>query len=165
MQKQSLGKTKNNMNVFYDKDNSHAVTHFAHHPKLRPAVEKVISTLEIIDDMVRIERDMGEIVGVCNLIRTNNKDEIVYAKRHLRTAYTRFVKNHPPAPTSWIVLDLRRESVDEYRLYTAFVGRLTPSFPGGDYLPEQSKKFWSEHALTYDEQDIVPGTESKDCPW
>ena len=162
--KEFFANSKNGVGVYWDNENSHAVTHFAHHPKLRAAAEKFISEIEIKNAFNRVEGDTGEIIGMSSLVETVNGDKIVYALRPLRKTYSRFVKNKKPVPTSWVTIDIRQKD-DEYFLYTAFVGRLTPSFPGGDYLPEQSKEFWSKHALVWGSQEIVPGTETTICPW
>ena len=62
-------------------------------------------------------------------------------------------------------VDFEKINDNEYLLYTAFVGRLTPSFPGGNFLPEQSKEFWSNHALVWGNQEVVLGSETTVCPW
>lgn len=62
-------------------------------------------------------------------------------------------------------MDLRRRTDSNYYLYTAFIGKSTPSFPGGDSNPEQSKVFWSNHALVWGTQEIIPNTETSVCPW
>lgn len=162
--KEFLAKTKNGFEVYVDMKLSHATTHFAHHPKLIDAVKKAISFVEPKEEVFRIEIDMKEEIGTTDLIQTTDKDEIVYAKRPLRAQYSRFVKNKNSRPTSWITIDLRKDG-NAYNLYTSFVGRLTPSFPGGNYLPEQSREFWSNYALVWETQEIVPGTETKKCPW
>ncbi len=165
MPQQLLGKTKNGIDVYVDMISSHAITHFSHHPKLLDAVKKSIPTLEVSGQISRTEIDTGEVVGTTDLVETGEGDEIFYAIRTLRDTYSRFVKNKKPTPTTWVTVDLRKVSDAEYYLYTAFVGRLTPSFPGGNYLPEQSKKFWSTHALVWGTQEIKPGTETEKCPW
>jgi len=165
MQREYLGSTKNGFKVYIDPERSHAITHFAHQPKLREAVEKIIPTLEDGPEMIRIEQNMGEVIGTTDLIETTDHDEIVYAMRPRRMVYSRFVKNKQPRPFSWITLAMRKTKNNEYAVYTAFVGRNTPSFPGGNYLPEQSKDFWSNHALVYEVQDIEPGSETSVCPW
>lgn len=162
--KEFLAKTKNGFEVYVDMKLSHATTHFAHHPKLIDAVKKAISFVEPKEEIFRIEIDMKEEIGTTDLIQTTDKDEIVYAKRPLRAQYSRFVKNKNSRPTSWITIDLRKDG-NVYNLYTSFAGRLTPSFPGGNYLPEQSREFWSNHALVWETQEIVPGTETTECPW
>ena len=165
MKKRFLGKTKNGCAVYVDLETSHAVTHFADHPKLLGFLKRAIPTIDATTDKVRLEKDMGEDVGTTDVVETNEQDEIVYALRPLRTRYSRFVKHKTPTPTSWITIDLYKAGENEYALYTAFVGRLTPSFPGGDYLPDQSISFWSNHALVWGFQEIVPGTETPQCPW
>lgn len=163
--KKYVGKTSNGFDVFFDTEKSHAITHFAHHPKLLEAVEKVIPSVEANEDTIRMDFELEEEVGTTDLVRTVETDEIVYAKRPLRTQYSRFVKNKDPMPTKWITIDLRKVNDTEYSLYTAFIGKLTPSFPGGDYLPDQSREFWSQHALVWGSQEVVPDSETTDCPW
>ena len=166
MRKEYLGEMRDGSRVFIDLDTSHAVTHFAHEPKLRAAVERLVATLEGDADWIRVDRDMGEaIVGMTDLVETAEGDEIVYAKRPRRAGYSRFVKGKSRSATSWVTIALRKAGEKEYSLYTAFVGRNTPSFPGGDYLPEQSKAFWAHHALVWGSQEVVPGSETAVCPW
>ncbi len=160
-----LGKTKNHCEIFFDQEQSHAATHFADSPKLYSAVLKTIPTINISDDKVRIEVDTGEEVGLSDLVETEDGDEIIYALRPFRNVYSRFVKDKVAIPTSFIVLAFNSSGEKKYLLHTAFVGRLTPSFPGGDYLPEQSKIFWSKHALVWGNQEVVPGTVTSVCPW
>lgn len=162
--KQIFSTTKNGIEVYLDTEHSHALTHFARHPKLADAVNKVVADLEITEDSTRIESEMDEVVGTTDLVETSDQDEIVYALRPLRSIYSRFVKNKEPTPSKWITIHIKKQR-GVYTLYTAFVGRSTPSFPGGDYLPEQSKEFWSRHALVWGSQEIVPGSETTICPW
>lgn len=162
--KKFFATSKNGVRVYLDTTTSHALTHFAHNPKLREVTRQLISEIKIKGEIIRINKDMGEIVGLTDLVETNKKDEIIYAIRPLREIYTRFVKGKKSSPTSWVTIDIRKEN-NGYFLYTAFVGHLIPSFPGGDYLSGQSKKFWSKHALVWGCEEIVSGTETKKCPW
>jgi hypothetical protein len=156
--------TKNGYEVYIDMERSHALTHLSKTSGLEAAAKEFIAGIGVCGDQLRLEKDMGYVVGFVDLVETKTGDDIVYAKRPHRETYSRFVKNKKSAPSSWVTLDLRRKG-DLYELYTAFVGRLTPSFPGGDFLPDQSKDFWSRHALVWGSQEIVPGTETKECPW
>ena len=164
MHKEYLGKTKNNIAVYVDTKTAHAMTHFAHQPKLRGTIEQIIPTIVANSKMIRIERDLGEEIGTTDLVATTEGDEIVYALRPHRKVYSRFVKHKQPVPSSWVTIVLRKTG-DEYSLYTAFVGRNTPSFPGGDYLPDQSVDFWSRHALVWGSQEVIPCSETSECPW
>lgn len=165
MQKTFLGKTKNGKDVFVDLEKSNAATHFKDSPHLQKLVSEALGRIELHGEHIREEVDMGCVIGKAGVVETSENDEIIYALRPHRERYSRFVKNRTSKDTQYITLDLRRDSKDSYDLYTAFVGRLTPSFPGGDYLPEQSVDFWSNHALIWGQQEIVPGTETKECPW
>lgn len=165
MSRNLLGVSRNGCEVSVDFEASHAATHFHDTPKLLDAVRRIIPNLILEDELIRIDVDTGIIIGNTDLVETEEGDEIVYALRPNRTQYSRFVKHKRASPSSWVTLDLRKIGDSEYELYTAFVGRLTPSFPGGDYLPEQSREFWATHALVWGSQEIVPHTETTVCPW
>ena len=160
-----LGYSKDNKALYLDLDSSHALTHFAKYPNLKSLVQEHISAITFDTTIIRCEIDTGKEVGLCDLVATNESDEIIYAKRPLRHTYSRFVKNRNSEPTTWFVLDIRKQRSGDYFLYTAYVGRLTPSFPGGNFLPEQSHEFWSNHALVWGSQEIETGTETTVCPW
>jgi len=153
------------MSVYVDMESSHASTHFDDTPGLMEIIKEIIPTLTPTEDWVRTDVDTGREIGLSDLVKTDAEDETLYAKRPHREQYARFVKNRKPVSTSFVTVDLRKESDGTYNLYTAFVGELTPSFPGGNYLPERSKEFWSNHALVWGRQEIIPGTETKECPW
>lgn len=161
----SIGKSKSNHEVMVDLETSHAATHFQDSPMLFDAVKKALPLIELDEEKVRVEIDTGEVVGMSDLVETHPGDEIVYAMRPYRDRYSRFVKNRLAEQTTWIVLSFERLNQEQYKLHTAFVGRLTPSFPGGDFLPEMSKEFWSKHALVWGNQEVIPGSETDSCPW
>lgn len=160
-----IGKSKNGYDVSVDLESSHAAIHFNDSPKLFNVVKKVIPLIELDKEKVRVEIDVGEVVGTSDLVETHQGDEVVYAMRPYRDRYSRFVKNRLGEETSWVVVSFERLSQEQYKLCTAFVGRLTPSFPGGDFMPEMSNEFWSKHALVWGNQEIVPGSETDVCPW
>ncbi len=159
-----LGTTSDGCEVYVDMECSHAATHFRDSPGLIEVVRKVIPTLTMTGDWLRHETDMGVVVGYSDLVSTGPNDEIVYALRPFRTQYSRFVKGKKAEPTTWLALDIRK--IDGvYTLHTAFPGRVTPSFPGGNYLPEQSREFWANHALVWGTQEVIPESITSTCPW
>ena len=162
-----LGISKNNISVYLTDDSKHAKTHFFHNLKLESAVKAALPHVLINQEMERIQITHFEIIGTSDLIETMPEDEIVYAIRVARTTYSRFVKNIKPSNTCFFVIDVRRDTKnpDHYFLYTAYVGTLVPSFPGGDFLPEQSLKFWSNHALAWGTQEVLPETITPTFPW
>lgn len=162
-----LGITKNNVSVYLTDESSHAKTHFAHHPRLENAVKEALHEVSVNEEMMRIQINHSEVVGTSDLIETTSADEIVYAIRTARTSYSRFVKNKKPIESNSFVIDVRRDRKNPhtYFLYTTYVGELVPSFPGGEYLPEQSVPFWSNHALVWGAQEIIPETITTKYPW
>jgi hypothetical protein len=162
---QSLGKTKNGLEVLVDLERGHAATHLRDTPGLLEMVKEAIPNIEPDDSYRRIEIDLGREVGYSDLVETEDGDEIVYAKRPHRDAYTRFVKNKGPVPSSWITLELQRKDEQHYELFTAYIGRIVPSFPGTSFETFKSKPFWSRHALVWGRQEVVLGTETTECPW
>jgi hypothetical protein len=165
MEKILFALSKNGMEIFWDLETSHASTHFQDTPALKEVVRKAIPNFVVEGEGIQVEVDIGKVVGESSLIETTDHDDIVYALRPLRTLYSKFVKNRKPVATSWVTISIKHGEKGQYYLYTAYVGRLTPSFLGGDYLPEQSKGFWSHHALVWGTQEVIPESVTKECPW
>lgn len=135
---------------------SHGVTHFNEDSRLLSLVQEVLQGYEVEGDAVRFEVDMGRVVGITDLIETKDDDSVFYAKRLNRDVYTRLVCKKSPETTHYITLDLRKSDATSYEIYTAYIGRLVPSFPKGKNDPSQSsRKFWSNHALVFRNQDIL----------
>jgi hypothetical protein len=160
-----LGYTKNNIAVYFDRDSGHAATHLTKHLNLEATVKNYLDKIDATDEIVRCDFDTETNIGKTDLVETDENDDIIYALRAGRSTYSRFCKNKPPQLTSWITIDVRRRPDGNYSLYTAFIGRQTPSFPGGDIMAEQSVQFWARHALAWGSQEIVLGTETLVCPW
>ena len=166
MSKQFVTKTKNGFDVFVDTETSHASTHLKDHPELLALMQEVISNYIATEEKVRFETDMGRIVGKMDLVETSDSDEIFYAKRQNRDKYTRFVKNREPEPTSFVTIELQKKSDTRYEVFTAFIGRLTPSFPvDKNDTNEENRKYWKNHALAIGNQEFMPETITMECPW
>ncbi|MDO8600753.1 MAG: hypothetical protein Q7R73_04040 [bacterium] len=165
MFKKFIGNTKNGFAVYFDSLGSHAATHFMDTPELFFLVVEALADSEPEEKLIRFEKDMGRIIGSTDLFEIQSGDDIVYAKRISRNKYTPFVKNRSPQPTPYITLELQKSGDKEYNLYTAYIGRLTPSIPGGEDETPESRSYWAKHALIWGTQAIVPGTETKECPW
>ncbi|HRH25424.1 MAG TPA: hypothetical protein PLD99_00525 [Parcubacteria group bacterium] len=150
-----LGVTKSGEKVF-DRPSSHIHGN--------ETVEKYLPlALERIDSMGRdfiVEAvDFGEEIGVSMCVETTPEDEIVYAVRPKRRGPTRFVKNREGEPTSEFTVILKK--VDEgYIVITAFVGPKAEKEPWDPMATEESKEFWNNHALIWESEEVIPGTES-----
>lgn len=164
--KKFFTKTKNRIDVYYDPKNSHASTHFRECEGLENFVKQTIENFEATKQEERFETDMGVQTGFSDLIKVEEGDETFYAIRELRDKYSHFVKNKQPEPTTFITTCLFMEKDGSYNLYTAWVGKMVPSFPSG---PEdtniQGKEFWEKHALAVGKQKIREETITTNCPW
>ena len=162
---EEIAVSKNGKTVLVDMWRSHAATHFSSSPKLQSVVKTLIESIDLEEDVIDLDYDMGKEVGLCDLVATTDEDEIVYALRPNRHVYARLVKNRSAEPSSWITVRLVAIDKTAYRLHTAFVGKRTPSFPGGNFMPEQSREFWKKHALVWGNQEVDEGSITSECPW
>ena len=166
MERRYLTTTRNGKNIYVDPEASHAATHLADTPHLADLVTELLSGLELEDrENIYLDRDMKREVGVSDLVKTNDSDEIIYAKRPNRDIYTRFVRGRQPEPTAFVTIVLHKKASDDYELWSAWIGRAVPQFPGSEYEAPDSYSFWREHALVWGNQEVQPGTERTDWPW
>lgn len=157
--------SKNGLKVYYDPVGSHASTHFSDTPQIIPYVRKAVENTDISGDVMKFETDTGRILGTSDLVETHENDDIVYAIRKNRDRHARFTKSHSPQPSSKVAISLKRLDKDSYDLFSAWLGPLTPPTPNNPLANSDSKPFWSKHALVWGNQEIIPGTETKICPW
>lgn len=145
----SLGLTRDGQPVFLDQANTHIRYHLLETSNLLELVREAVPQIELSGDLqVVVECDMGRIVGMTNLVETTKDDEIVYAKRIGRDAYSRFAKNRYPSPCRYIVMVFRQKN-GVYFLWTAMCGRRLPS-----EAYSKDSEFNAPHALAYDEKLI-----------
>jgi hypothetical protein len=101
-----------------------------------------------------------------DLVKTDDGDEIVYAKRYNRDTYTVFNLTKRPQPSSLITTAFEAKTDGTYELVSTWIGPSdSPSFPGTELETPDSKVFWSTHAIAWGSQEIQPGTETPTCPW
>lgn len=165
-EQERLTVSKNERTIWYDPRDSHVATHFEDTPQLKGLVQEVLSRTVLVGESINFERDLGKIVGLSDLVATDETDQIFYAKRQNRDSYTVFTKSRRPEPSSLVTVTLWELPDMSYELVTAFIGTcLFPPFPDNPLATPQSKPFWSTHALAWGRQKIQPGTETTECPW
>lgn len=158
--------SKNSIKIYYGTSDSHAATHFEDTPGLMKLVKKIIPETEISGDSMSFETDTGRIVGTSDLVETTETDDIVYAIRKNRVTYARFTKSQKPKPNSKVTIILNKiESSDSYELHSAWIGPITPSFPGDEKETPESRPFWEKHALVWGNQEVDESTVTSICPW
>ena len=170
MDRHFVGTSRNGKRVYLDAEGSHAATHLQDTPGLMELVQEALPKLVIPREQpqVRLEVDMGRPLGKLELVEIRPGEEVIYAKRPNRDKYAPFVSRKPEEleTTSSLVLRLDKVNENEYDLYTAFIGRLTPSLPHGDGKDRpEIIEFWNTHALVLGTQEIVPETVTRKRPW
>ncbi len=146
---ETIGTTADGEPVCIDWLNTNIDYHLLETPDLISLVGEVLPTINVAGRrQVVVERDFGRIIGTTNLVETTDDDEIVYAKRIGRDAYSRFAKNRAPIPCSSIVVVLRRGD-SGYYLWTAMCAKLLPEEAWID-----GSDFNKTHAIDFDE-DLV----------
>lgn len=164
--KESLGKSLNDKDVWFDPVESHTSTHIQDTPNLRGLAGRVISLSDLSGDYLIFHMDMGEVIGLSDLVVNRPGDEIVYAKRLNREEYTVFNKSRKSEPSSLVTVALERHEDDSYELVSTWIGPSdSPSFPGTPKEQPESQSFWSSHSLAWGRQKIQPGSETTECPW
>lgn len=161
-----LTDSQNGKAVWYDADNSHAATHIADTPNLESLAAEVIAQIDIGGEYMLLHKDLGRIVGTSDLVVNLPGDKIIYAKRLNRREYTAFNKTQPPQPSSLVTVAVEQRDDGTYELVSTWIGQSdAPSFPGTERETDDSREFWSQHALAWGRQAIQPGTETADYPW
>jgi hypothetical protein len=110
------------------------------------------------------EVEMGMVVGKSICVATSESDQIIFAKRLNRLGLTRFVENREPEESTKVSVILKKGD-GYYILLSAFVGELTPPEPWDRYATSESLSFWNSHALIWGYEELISGTETRDCPW
>jgi len=150
--------------VVIDQKESHVQNHSSVLPLLKETLLKIHSLNQI---SFCKEVNFDHVIGETICVTTSESDEIIFAQRPNRHGLTRFVKNREPEATSSVVACfLKDESMGgAYLLTTAFIGSRAPAEPWDyEWADENSIPFWSSHALIWEQSEIVPGTETGDCP-
>jgi hypothetical protein len=154
----------NKIPVYYHTNGSHATTHFEDTPQLLDLVREAFGTLAITKDTTVVTVDFGRRVGMQDLVRIDETDEIVYAKRKHRETYSVFTKSQRPQPSALVTLVITQEE-GLYVLKSVWIGPADPPFPGDEYESPGSREYWRTHALAWGTQEIDTSSLTTVCPW
>ncbi len=135
--------------------------------------EHILTEEDCIKEIFMIkELDMKTAIGYDKLVKLQDTDGVVYAKRIHRTGYTRFVKNKQAALTDKmvIVLSQNRNNPNAYYLVTAYPGKICCKEPQDPHISTNQElmaclDFWKQHALIFEEESIDTSTIKEECPY
>ncbi len=146
--------------------NSEASYSIARQPQLLGLTKEALKDRVLTGAEVRLEHNMGRVVGYDYAIATAEDDNIFYAKILHEHIYTRFVKNAKPPQTKYLALVLRRSADGSaYLLYSVRIGRLVPPRPGALNENRESEPYWANHAFMHTNEVLQPRTISKERPY
>jgi hypothetical protein len=150
--KHPIANTLSGTPVYVDLINSAASSNIAQQPHLLGLVVELLRSTKITGASPSLEHDFGRNIGNSDIVKTTDKDIIVYAKRLKQDNFTRFVRRRMPTPTSFVSIELKKDSDGEYALTNAWIGRLAPPYPQDETAKDDS--YWSEHATVLEGQPI-----------
>lgn len=133
-------------------------------PHLITLIKEVIKGAKLEGRVITLETDMGRDIGHSDVVKVDEGDAVFYAKQIKQDVYTKFVKNHPTKPTSFLTFRLERDENDCYEIKEVWIGKSMPYLPGEMGANKKSEAYWSSHAVVYNGQPLMTGTITKELP-
>jgi len=163
--KHLIGQSRNGIQVYTQLIGSPAGARIAKQPQLLTLAKELFTKVALRGPEVRLEYDMNRPVGYDFVVETSDKDIVFYGRLLKDEVYTRFVKNSKAQPTQYIMVNLVRDSENNYELSDIRLGNLAPPRPGSTDETAESKQYWASHALILDGQPLQLQTVTKTCPY
>jgi hypothetical protein len=164
--KHPVGYTRNNLQVYVDLIHSKAAMYISQQPHMLILVKEALGRISPRGPKFAVEHDMGRPVGYTFVVETSDQDSVLYAQLLRDKLFTRFVKNGKPLASNYLSIMLHKDEQGQgYELHDAWIGRLRPPLPGSDDETDQSKSYWSGHALVLEGQSLQMRTITKECPY
>jgi hypothetical protein len=138
------------------------------HESVNGILPEAFSRIHLSGEQFTLQQvNFDQVVGETVCVVTNDKDEIVFAQRPRRAGLTRFVKNRASEPCRSLCVILKKadDRVNTYVLITAFIGVCPQPEPWDRNATEESVEFWSNHALIWGSEEVIPSTETSVCSW
>ena len=139
----------------YDRHNSHLHYEGGLTKDLLAEAISRINSKDITKKNHKFVINFGHTIGYTTCVDIDNTDETVNVYRKGRKGWTRMVKNRQPKECSEITVIIRRFD-GILILITAYIGASSPKEPWDPSIRTNKErvecaKFWSKHALIYDE--------------
>lgn len=152
-------------NVYVNLIASPAGRYISRHPHILTILKELFATKSLRGKQIIIEQDMGRDIGTTDVVTTNDKDIVYYAKTVKSPVYSRFVKNRGPMASRVLTISILRDEAGDYEIKDAWIGQNCPAFPGDDEATSDSISFWQTHALLQNTLQIQTETITRTCPY
>lgn len=151
--KEYLATTRNGIDIYVGQETK---AHMEAHANVEGShVKMAVAQMEYEAPFMIKAIDLGQTIGLDQCVKTDNADDVRMMVRKGREQATPIVFGREAESTSQIVIGICRDDDGLDTLFTAFYGQLAPKEPWDPRLKdeerEESEKFWSTHALVYDE--------------
>lgn len=103
-------------------------------------------------------------IGFTECLKVDEHDEVIYGIRKGRLGHTRFVLNRQAQQTNSLFVILKKVELG-YMIITIFKGKKAAREPFDPLATEEDLKFWQNHALVFDSEIIIEGSQTQTCPW
>jgi hypothetical protein len=163
--KHPIGPTKNGHSVYVDLIHSQAAKHISAQPQLLMFIKEALLQHSPSKEQVTFQYDMGRSIGYDFTVEISEKDVVFYAQLIKSSVFTPFVKNGAPLNTNHLSVILHKTSDAEYELLNAWVGSMSPPLPGSPEQTDESKDYWSTHAIVYTNQPLQTRSLTKTNPY
>ena len=160
-----VGESRNGRQVYVSIINSAAGRYFARQPHLVGIAKTVVEMLNLTGSELSITQDIGRNIGNTNIVTTDDKDTIFYARLLKKSQTLRFVKNRSMELSSELSITLLEDSEGNYELIDAWIGPACPPFPDASNAHADSKTYWLSHALTAESEHVDPHSMTRVCPY
>lgn len=116
------------------------------------------------EDIIELEYKFPYKIGQTHCLQTHSNDNVIYGIRKGRLGHSRFVLNSYPQDCNHLFA-IFKKTEEVHIILTIFIGKKAAREPWDEQATYSDLLFWQNHALIYDEQIIIPGSELKECPW
>jgi hypothetical protein len=160
--------SKDEKNIYYDTERSHAATHFADTPGLRDLVIEVLGKRIVAGNDLWFTTALDTVIGTSDVVDVDESDDIIYAIRKNRTeqGYVPFTKSRLAQESSYVSIALEDRGAETYSVSSAWIGTWDdPPFPQQPHATAESIPYWNTHAFVWGSQEIESGTEIPTRPW
>ena len=151
--------------VYLDPIGSDAGKYLSQRPYVMGLILEVLEKMTLGKESETIEHEMGRQIGTTDIVSTDEKDSIYFAKQIKKTHYSRFAKNRVAEKSSLLSIVLVRDIDGNYEVSDAWIGKQSPKFPGHELEADDSIEFWQSHALVHEALPIQTKTLTKDWPY
>ncbi len=165
MYRHKITNSNNGQFVYVNLVSSNAAKYLSRQPQVLNLLREAITTLDLIDDEMSIEQDMGRVIGNTDIVETGEKDTIYYAQPNKEKYFLRFAKNRYPAPCERISIIFKKDDTGDYEVTDTWIGPCIPPFPGEEDESKKSLEYWENHALVQDAKSVKTKTITKECPY